>query len=45
VTAVSTVFVGYPANFAVLALAGGGGFVVLGVWMHLASSRTRATSR
>ena len=35
-TAVATVFVGYPANFLVLALAGGGGFVVLGVWMHLA---------
>jgi hypothetical protein len=34
-TAVATVFVGYPSNFAVLALAGGGGFVVLGVWMHL----------
>jgi hypothetical protein len=39
VTAVATVFVGYPANFAVLALAGGGGFVVLGVWMHLAERR------
>ncbi|MDT7745747.1 MAG: hypothetical protein QOE59_4825 [Actinomycetota bacterium] len=39
VTAVATVFVGYPANFLVLALAGGGGFVVLGVWMHLAGRR------
>ena len=39
VTAVATVFVGYPANFAVLALAGGGGFVVLGVWMHVAERR------
>jgi hypothetical protein len=38
-TAVAAVFVGYPANFAVLALAGGGGFVVLGVWMHLAERR------
>jgi hypothetical protein len=39
VTAVATVFVGYPANFAVLALAGGGGFLVLGVWMHVAARR------
>ena len=39
VTGVATVFVGYPANFLVLALAGGGGFVVLGVWMHLAARR------
>jgi hypothetical protein len=38
-TAVATVVVGYPTNFAVLALAGGGGFVVLGVWMHLRSRR------
>ena len=39
VTAVATVLVGYPTNFAVLALAGGGGFVVLGVWMHLRDRR------
>ena len=39
VTAVATVFVGYPSNFLVLALAGGGGFVVLGVWMHVRERR------
>ncbi len=39
VTAVATVFVGYPTNFAVLALAGGGGFIVLGVWMHVRMRR------
>jgi hypothetical protein len=39
VTAVATVFVGYPANFAVLALAGGGGFIVLGVWLHVQGRR------
>jgi hypothetical protein len=38
-TAVATVFVGYPSNFLVLALAGGGGFVVLGVWMHVRERR------
>ncbi|HEY2225491.1 hypothetical protein [Actinomycetospora sp.] len=39
VTAVATVLVGYPSNFLVLALAGGGGFVVLGVWMHVREHR------
>ena len=39
VTAVATVCVGYPANFAVLALAGGGGFVVLGLWLHVRGRR------
>lgn len=39
VTAVATVYVGYPANFLVLALAGGGGFVVLGVWLHVRARR------
>ncbi|MCD2192226.1 hypothetical protein LQ327_02300 [Actinomycetospora endophytica] len=38
-TGVLSVFVGYPANFAVLALAGGGGFIVLGLWLHAKSRR------
>lgn len=38
-TAVLTVFDGYPANFLVLALAGGGGFVVLGLYLHVQGRR------
>ena len=34
ISAVVSVLVGYPANFLVLALLGGG-FIVLGLWMHL----------
>ena len=39
VCAVACVFAGYPTNFLVLALGGGGGFVVLGLWMHLRAHR------
>jgi hypothetical protein len=44
-TSVIAVLVGYPTNFVVLAVAGGGGFVVLGVWTHLrAGHRARPSS-
>jgi hypothetical protein len=39
ISAVVSVLVGYPANFLVLAVLGGGGFIVLGVWMHLRNRR------
>jgi len=39
VSAAVSVVVGYPANFLVLALAGGGGFVVLAVVAHLRTRR------
>jgi hypothetical protein len=35
ISAVVSVLVGYPANFLVLAVLGGGGFIVLGLWMHV----------
>jgi hypothetical protein len=37
ISAVVSVLVGYPANFLVLAILGGGGFIVLGLWMHVRS--------
>lgn len=39
ISAAVSVAVGYPANFAVLALAGGGGFIVLAVVMRVRSGR------
>ena len=37
--AVACVFAGYPSNFLVLALPGGGGFVALGLYLHLRARR------